>query len=247
NAAKYTKPGGHVRLTADRDGDDAVLRVRDNGVGISPDTLPKVFDLFVQADRSLDRSDGGLGIGLTLVRNLVQMHGGSVHASSEGADRASEFVVRLPLPPEAPQSHQAVGKTTRPNNRSVPGRRILVVDDNVDAAQSLGLLLELSGHEVRTAHDGLVALETAKSFRPDVILLDIGLPRMDGYEVARRIRQEPELKNLVLLALSGYGHEEDRRRSHGAGFDAHLTKPVDLDELQNLLVQTILSPDRNQT
>jgi CheY-like chemotaxis protein len=197
--------------------------------------LPRIFDMFTQADKALDRAQGGLGIGLTLVRRLVEMHGGKVEAHSEGAGRGSEFVIRLPLAPAIEE-----GKSMNEASGNTPGgprasHKVLVVDDNQDSADSLGLLLSMRGHEVRTAFDGPAAMEAARTFRPDVVLLDIGLPGMNGYEVARLMRQMPELKSALLIAQTGWGQEEDRRRSTEAGFDAHLVKPVDPAALQELL------------
>jgi PAS domain S-box-containing protein len=234
NAAKYSPDGSEIRLAAGLEGGEAVIRVRDEGIGIPPEMLAQVFELFVQADRSLDRSEGGLGIGLTLVRSLVEMHGGSVEARSDGPGRGSELIVRLPAlaVEEAGEHPSAV-----PAVSAGAGRRILVVDDNEDSAVSLALLLELSGHEVRTAGDGSAALSEARSFRPEVVLLDIGLPHMDGYEVARRLRGEEDLRGLLLFAMTGYGQEEDVRRSRQAGFDQHLVKPVDLPKLLDLLAR----------
>jgi PAS domain S-box-containing protein len=233
NAAKYTENGGRIELGVARHGNIAVVRVRDNGVGIPAAMLPRIFDLFVQVDRSLARSEGGLGIGLTLVKSLVEMHGGSVEAHSEGLGRGSEFVVRLPVlqTRHDPNPDQAERSGDYPS----PPRRILVVDDNVDAAASLAMLLQVEQHDVRTAHDGPTALHVAEAFRPEVIFLDIGLPRMDGYEVARRLRKQAGLEKTLLVALTGYGQEEDRRRSQQAGFDAHLVKPADPVALQQLL------------
>jgi len=234
NAAKYTDEGGRIELTAGRDGDAVAVRVKDNGRGIRPSLLSKVFDLFTQGDRSLARTQGGLGIGLTLVRSLVQSHGGTVEAFSAGEGQGSEFVVRLPVVDSevgAP-SPAAEGGTAR---RAVPARRILVVDDNRDGAESLALLLRTGGHEVRTAHDGPGALEAARAFRPHVVFLDIGLPGMDGYEVARRLRKEPGMEKGLLAALTGYGQEEDRRKAMEAGFNVHLVKPADIDTLQNIM------------
>ena len=232
NAAKYTKQGGYITLMAERQGEEAVIRVRDNGIGIRPELLPKVFDLFVQSERSLERSQGGLGIGLTLVKKLVEMHGGSVEAHSEGADKGSEFVVRLPaLPsdgsePEAPseQSALASGKL-----------RVVVVEDAEDMAQSLKILLELWGHDVWVVHDGPAALVAYRTYQPDVILLDIGLPGMNGYDVARQLRREQGEKRPFIMALTGYGQDEDKRQSQEAGFDYHMTKPVEPNKLQTLL------------
>jgi CheY-like chemotaxis protein len=216
-------------------GSDVIIKVLDNGIGIAPELLPRLFDLFTQADQTLSRSRGGLGIGLTVVRSLVEMHDGSVTAHSPGPGSGSEFTVRIPLP-AAPIA--ASGRTKRNGLRQVallPRRRILVVDDNIRNAASLEKLLIALGQEVRTAQDGREALEMARSFRPDLVLLDIGLPVMDGYEVARQCRQEPALQETTLVALTGYGKQEDRRRSQEAGFDAHLVKPVALENLQLLL------------
>jgi len=235
NAAKYTEEGGHIRLTAARDANEVVLSVQDNGTGIDPEVLPQVFDLFVQAGPSLGRSEGGLGIGLTLVKSLVEMHGGSVSAASEGPGRGSEFVVRLPVGLETARA--AAGATPVLGGGEVARRRVLVVDDNADAADSLAMLLRMQGHEVRTAYEGTTALELARAFGPDVVLSDIGLPGMTGYELAPRLRDLPGLKGALLVALTGYGQEEDRRRVREAGFDAHLVKPADLDALHALLAK----------
>jgi PAS domain S-box-containing protein len=240
NAAKYTEEGGRIWLTVEpaserrRRPREVLLRVRDTGVGIAADMLPSIFEMFTQVQGSVSRSEGGLGVGLTLVRSLVELHGGSVTALSEGLGQGSEFVVRLPLlqkpPPPAPAAREQPTRT-----RKAPPRRILVVDDNTDAAETLALLLRLIGHEVRTAYDAPTALDVARAQPPDVVLLDIGLPGTDGLEVARRLRQNLGLNDALLVALTGYGQDEDRRRSHKAGFNAHLVKPVDLDALQELL------------
>jgi len=230
NAAKYTDEGGHIWLSAQQEGDEAVLRVRDSGVGIAPDLLPHIFDLFTQAERSLARSQGGLGIGLCLVQRLVELHGGRVEATST-LGQGSEFVVRLPVVISALPASPST-ENTKPTG---PSLRVLVVDDNVDVAHSLTMLLEASGHGFRTAHDGPTALATALDYRPDVVLLDIGLPGMDGYEVAKKMRQQPDLKHVVLVAVSGYGHESDHRRSQEEGFDHHLVKPTDFGQLQQIL------------
>jgi CheY-like chemotaxis protein/two-component sensor histidine kinase len=235
NAAKYTEPGGHIELTVETVANEARLRVKDNGIGIPAEILPSVFDLFAQADRALHRAQGGLGIGLTLVKNIVEMHGGRAEAFSGGPGQGSEIVLHLPLagapcPAGLPDSGEA-----SPGSAAPSSRRILVVDDNVDSAESLAMLLEINGHEVRTAHDGADAVEIAGAFRPRIALLDIGLPTLDGYEVARRLRQQPEMRNAVLIALTGYGQSEDRRKSMEAGFDHHLTKPVDFEVLKALL------------
>lgn len=232
NAAKYTDAEGRIDVVARCGENHLMLAVRDNGIGIKAEMLPKVFDLFTQADQSLERSQGGLGIGLTLVRSLVEMHGGSVSAASGGEGQGSEFVIHLPF--HAPRLAAAAPPAALGD---VPSRRILVVDDNVGAAKMLALLLtRISDHQVHTAHDGLSALEAARDHRPEIVLLDIGLPRMNGYEVARRLRQQPEFEQTVLVALTGYGSEDDRRRSIEAGFDEHLVKPPSLESLQRLAV-----------
>lgn len=232
NAAKYTDEGGQIGLTVRQEGDDAVLRVRDSGVGIAPELMPRIFDLFTQAERSLARSQGGLGIGLALVQRLVEMHEGKVEAYSV-LGHGSEFVVRLPLllaseplpkPPKSEASEQ-LGSALR----------ILLVDDNVDSAQSLEMLLESSGHDVKTVYDGPTALEIACEFRPNLVLLDIGLPGIDGYEVAKRLRQNSDLSKVVLVAMTGYGQETDRLRSQDAGFDHHLVKPVEFEKVRHIL------------
>jgi PAS domain S-box-containing protein len=232
NAAKFTPKGGSIRLTVEKDGEQVVIRVVDQGVGITADLLPRIFDLFMQGDRSLDRAEGGLGIGLTLVRRLVEMHGGSVKALSEGPGRGSEFVVRLPLEP-APEDFPLWPEAKR--TQLAGSRRVLVVDDNRDAAESLTVLLELWGHEVRIANDGPQALALAMDYQPDTVLLDIGLPGMDGYEVAKLLRELPGGESMSLLAVTGYGQDEDRRRSEEIGFCHHLIKPVDPARLQSLL------------
>jgi PAS domain S-box-containing protein len=237
NAAKYTDPGGRIRLTAGREDGRGVVRVGDTGIGIEPSVLPEVFGLFVQVERRLDRARGGLGIGLSLVKSLVEMHGGSVTAHSEGPGRGSEFVVRLPALDAVPDGGVWLprGDHSRPGG-GIPGRRILVVDDNVNAADSLGRLLSrFWGQEVRVAYDGPAALEVARSFRPEVVLLDIGLPGMDGCEVARRLRGEQGLADALLVAVTGWGQESDREMSRAAGFDHHLVKPVELEMLREVL------------
>jgi signal transduction histidine kinase/ActR/RegA family two-component response regulator len=235
NAAKYSMEGGHIFLTVERDRGEAVVRVRDTGVGIPAEMLQQVFDLFTQVDRSEDRSQGGLGIGLTLVKSLVEMHGGSVTAHSDGPGRGSEFTVRLPVLIEVGSADSGLGMNRRRAESSA--RRILVVDDNGDAAESLAMLLRMMGNEVRTTHDGPAALEAARAYRPDVVLLDLGLPRMSGYEVCRRLREEQFANGPLIVALTGYGQDEDRRRTNEAGFDHHLVKPVDPDELREVLVE----------
>lgn len=232
NAAKYTNEGGHVWLTAQREGLEAVVRIRDSGVGIAPELLPYIFDLFTQADRTLHRSAGGLGIGLALVERLVVMHDGRVEAHSTPG-QGSEFVVRFPivgpptleLPPPSPQTVETEGVSLR----------VLVVDDNIDAAETLAVLLRANGHDVHAVHDGPTALEAARSYQPNLILLDIGLPGMDGFEVARKVREELQPGNVVLVAMTGYGQDADRRRSEEAGFHHHLVKPTDFSKVKQIL------------
>jgi two-component system CheB/CheR fusion protein len=231
NAAKYTDPGGHITLTTAREGDEAVLRVRDTGIGISPEMQARIFDLFIQADRALDRSQGGLGIGLTLVRRLVELHGGTIHVASPGPGRGSEFSVRLPVV-ERPE--EAAAPASPPPATAGRAKRVVVVDDNKDGAESLAMLLRFWGHDTVVAHDGRAALAMVAAEAPDVVLLDIGLPGMDGYQVARALRERLDSRP-VLVALTGYGQDEDRRRSREAGFDHHLTKPVDPEALKGLL------------
>jgi signal transduction histidine kinase/ActR/RegA family two-component response regulator len=236
NAAKYTEPAGRIGLAVERLDGEARVSVRDTGIGIAPDMLPRVFDLFMQAESSADRAQGGLGVGLSLVRRLVEMHGGRVEAHSAGLGRGTEMVVRLPVPPGPVAEEAPAAPAVRSPQAGAAGAfRILIVDDNEDSAESLAVLMELAGHEVRTAFEGLSALEEARTFRPGVVLLDIGLPNLDGYEVARRLCQEPGRDRMLLLAMTGYSQEEDRRRSREAGFDHHLVKPVDLDKLRGLL------------
>jgi PAS domain S-box-containing protein len=234
NAAKYTPDGGHIWLTVESDGQQVILRVRDTGIGIPPELLPKVFDLFRQGERALDRSEGGLGIGLTLVQQIALLHGGSVQAWSEGAGRGAELSLRLPLLSKTKPAEAPAAASPELAPAQIP-RRVLVVDDNRDAAMTLEMLVQLWGHAVRTVHTGPAAIEEAVAFRPEVVLLDIGLPEMDGYEVARRLRANPDLKETVLVAITGYGQDDDRRRSREAGFDHHLVKPVDPTRLQEVL------------
>jgi signal transduction histidine kinase len=231
NAAKYTPRSGQISVTARPDGAFASVSVRDTGVGIPRDMLTRVFDIFTQVECAPGRSGGGLGIGLTLVKSLVELHGGTVEAHSNGPDRGSEFVVRLPISTKPVGTNSPSGAT----HGVLPRRRVLVVDDNRDAAESLGLLLGLLGAQVLVVNSGPEALDALPAYRPQVVLLDIGMPDMDGYEVARRIRQKPEFRDLTLIALTGWGQEEDRRRSEEVGFSHHLIKPPDMSVLEELL------------
>jgi signal transduction histidine kinase/ActR/RegA family two-component response regulator len=243
NAAKYTEPGGQISLQAEGEGAEVVIRVRDNGIGIAQEMLPYVFELFTQAEWSLDHAQGGMGIGLALVRRLVDLHGGVITVHSAGLNQGSEFVVRLPALPQQMDGKEVPAVEDSPLNMSTcTPRRILVVDDNVDAAETLAMLMRLSGHDVRSVHHGMAALEASRTFQPEVVLLDIGLPRMDGCEVARRLRQMPDMTNALLVALTGYGQDDDRRRSQEAGFNAHLVKPVDLRKVHELLIKLTSSP-----
>jgi CheY-like chemotaxis protein/anti-sigma regulatory factor (Ser/Thr protein kinase) len=233
NACKYTEPGGRIGVTARQQNGQVEVRVRDTGIGIPPESLPHIFDMFTQVDASLERAQGGLGIGLTLVRRLVEMHGGTVVAESAGKGKGSEFIVRLPassaLVPTSKPSSPAGGKCP-----ALPKRKILVVDDNKDAADTMGMILKMLGNEVRTVYDGRAALEAVETFGPSLLLLDIGLPVMNGYEVARNIRAKHG-QEIVIAALTGWGQDEDRRRSKEAGFDHHLVKPASANMLRNLL------------
>jgi CheY-like chemotaxis protein len=235
NACKYTRAGGRIDVTVEQQGSDVLVRVADNGIGIPPSLLTKVFEKFVQVDRSVERDHGGLGIGLAVARQLVELHGGTITAYSEGLGRGTEFIVRLPIlttrplvldPPPAPAI----------STRALT-HRILLVDDNRDSVESLALLLTLTGNEVKTAHNGFEAFELAAAYRPEVILLDIGLPRMSGYEVCRTIRAEPWGKDMVVIALTGWGQDDDRRRTADAGFSGHLVKPVDYASLMKVLAR----------
>jgi PAS domain S-box-containing protein len=235
NAAKYSPDSSRIEVVAGQEGDEAVVRVRDEGIGIAPELLPHIFDLFTQGSRSLDRSPGGLGIGLTLVHKLVELHHGSVEAHSEGVGKGSQFIIRLPVGEEVPREAPKESRTGPPTAADHP-LRVLVVDDNLDAVGSVKLLLTMMGHQVLTAHNGEEALQAAMDHHPDVVLLDIGLPVLNGYQVAQRIRATPDLKGTVLVALTGYGQEEDRQRAKQAGFDYHMVKPSDPQQLQQLLV-----------
>jgi CheY-like chemotaxis protein len=220
-------------LSAERRGGSVVVSVRDNGVGIPAPMLPHVFEMFTQVDRSLERTRGGLGIGLSIVKRLVEMHGGTVEARSDGHGQGSELVVELPFVPDAlPQA--AAGEEGERTGAS-SGRRIVVADDNEDSAASLAMMLEIMGHEVRTATDGVAAVEAAATFRPDAVLLDIGMPLLNGYDACRRIREQPWGQGILLLALTGWGQDGDKRRSREAGFDHHLVKPIEPEMLRKLL------------
>ena len=234
NACKFTKPGGHISLDAEQQGGDVVITVRDSGVGIPSDMLRKIFEMFTQGDQSLERSEGGLGIGLTLVRRLVELHGGSVQAFSAGPEQGSQFVVRLPLieKREAPPPALATSEPT-----ALPIQRILVVDDNQDAAMALSMLLKLSGNDTHVAFDGMEAVEAAARLRPDVVLMDLGMPKLDGYGAARRIREQPWGKGMALVAVTGWGQIGDRQKTAAAGFDGHLVKPLDHAMLMAMLAR----------
>ncbi|MDI3290832.1 response regulator [Polyangium sp. 15x6] len=232
NAAKFTPQGGQLGITATRRGAEAVVRITDTGMGIDAALLPRIFDLFTQGDVSLDRAQGGLGVGLTLVKQLVEMHGGAVLAESAGLGKGSAFTVRLPTSNGETAEHESGSRGDVDGAKSL---RVLVVDDNRDSAETLSLLLEMLGHEVERAHDGPSALAAARAVRPTVVFLDLGLPGMDGYEVARQLRREPWGHEVLLVALSGYGRDEDRERSRAAGCDLHLTKPPDFEAVRQLL------------
>ena len=237
NAAKYTPQGGEIRVAARREGDEAVISVRDSGVGMAPELVESAFEIFKQGSQSLDRPHGGLGVGLTLVQRLVHLHGGSVQARSEGPGKGAEFIVRLPLRAE-PAIIDAASLSREDGKHAGTPRRVLVVDDNQDAAHALRLLLETDGHDVMVAADGAAGLALAREHRPDVVLLDIGLPTLNGYEIATRIRADPALEGTVLVAVTGYGQMHDRARASASGFDHHLVKPVEFRALQELLRET---------
>jgi signal transduction histidine kinase/CheY-like chemotaxis protein len=232
NAAKFTNPGGHAAIEVERAaGGFAEVRIRDDGIGIPRFVLAHVFEPFVQADTSLDRTRGGLGLGLSIVKTLVALHGGTVEARSEGTGQGAEFTIRLPLAPEQP----TLLRTPGPRHDAMPRHRVLVVEDNLDAAETLREMLLMWEHDVEVAHDGREGLEKAREFQPDVVLCDIGLPEMDGYEVARAIRSDPELSSAFLVAVTGYASHDDARRAAGAGFDRHLGKPVPVEVLEEVL------------
>ncbi len=235
NAAKYTDPGGRVELEAELEGDHVEIRIRDNGIGIAPEMVEQVFGLFTQVDHSLARTQGGLGIGLTLARNLVHLHEGTLTTQSKGLGRGSQFTLRIP---SARVIDEGAGAPTRtPSVGHGRPKRILLVDDNTAAAESLRLIVKLWGHECRVVHGGLEAVEAVGIFRPEVVLLDIGLPGMDGYTVAKAVRANPHVQALTIIAMTGYGRDEDRARAYAAGFDHHLVKPLDLGVLERILAQ----------
>jgi PAS domain S-box-containing protein len=234
NAAKYTEHGGRVSVAGAHEEHEIVIRVRDTGIGIAPDQLPKVFGMFTQERQSIERSSGGLGLGLAIVKSLVAMHGGSVGVESEGKGHGSEFTVRLPAAIERVDAADAAATTTA-EGQTNGRRRILVVDDNIDAAESLAEFVEAIGHTPRVAHDGPAALRVAEEFDPEIALIDIGLPILDGHELARHMRERLDLRQVRLIAVTGYGQEADRERTRRAGFDAHLVKPVDLTQLRSLI------------
>lgn len=244
NAVKYTEPGGRIGISAECERGEAVIRVRDSGIGIPNETLPTIFDMFRQGDKSIERAHGGLGIGLTLVRRIVEMHGGSVAAQSPPAPRpnddawpaakGTEFIVRLPRA-AAPAEARTTDETAPARRTPATRLRVLIADDNVDAAESLADLLTDMGNEIRVAHDGAEAVKEASAFRPDVLLLDIGMPNLNGYDVARKIREQPWARRALLVAVTGWGQPEDRRRSAEAGFDHHLVKPIEIDAIEKVL------------
>jgi CheY-like chemotaxis protein len=234
NSAKYTEPGGRIWISAERHGEAVVVSVRDTGIGIPAESLGSIFDMFSQVDRTIERSTGGLGIGLALVKGLVEMHGGSVQAESGGQGKGSTFTVTLPV--LAGKAEPAKASVEIPG-ASGPKRRILVVDDNRDSATSMAMMLKLLGNEVRMAHDGLEAVEAADHFRPEVILMDVGMPKLNGYEATRRIRAQPWANGVAIIALTGWGQEDDKEKSREAGCDGHLVKPVNLPDLQKLLAE----------
>ena len=234
NAAKYTEAGGRIWLTAERVSSDVCLSVRDTGIGIPPEALPSVFDMFSQVDHSLERTHGGLGIGLTLVKHLVEMHRGSIEARSDGVGQGAQFIVRLPIVSPAIDDSAPFD---RDRSLAPATCKVLIADDNADAAESMGTMLRLMGNDVRVVHDGKEAVEQAEAFRPEVILLDIGMPRLNGYEAARQIRSARWGKGMTLVAITGWGQDDDRRRARNAGFDRHMTKPIAFDSLQVLIAE----------
>jgi CheY-like chemotaxis protein len=241
NAAKYTQPGGRIEIDAGDDHGEIELRVKDNGIGVSAEMLPRMFEMFIQERQPLHRADGGLGLGLTIVKSLVELHGGSVRATSQGIGCGCEVVVRLPRAVPVAASADAHRHT-----RSAPavrlGRRVLIVDDNVDAARTMADALDLAGYDTRVAFDGPAALDAAIGFEPDAVLLDLGLPLMDGYEVAREMIARPSARNPVLVAVTGYGQLSDQERTRAAGFSSHITKPIETPQIVAVL-ERLLTPE----
>jgi CheY-like chemotaxis protein len=244
NAAKYTPPGGKIELTAGRRENEVFITVRDNGIGVAPQLLPEMFQLFTQGERSIARSEGGLGIGLTIVQRLVEMHGGRVEAYSEGLNSGSTFTIHLPV---ARRGIASDGRKAPSASAPQRLRRVLIVDDNIDTAEAMARLLSRAGHTTALTHDGPCALQRAREFSPEAVLLDIGLPGMDGFEVAQRLRQECNCADALMVAVTGYGQPEDRQRAMQAGFDHHLVKPVDIEELKKLLVTGVYASKRAGT
>ncbi len=245
NSAKYTEPGGRIWLNGELRAGEVVVTVRDTGIGIPTDTLPRIFDMFAQVERNVERSTGGLGIGLALVKRLVEMHGGTVAAESAGPGRGATFTVTLPMP-EIEPARLANAPTDETPGGAGPMRRILVVDDNGDSAASMTMMLTLMGNEVSTAYNGVDALEAAARFRPEIVLMDVGMPRMNGYEATRRIREQPWGRAMTIVALTGWGQEADRLKSEEAGCDGHLVKPVSLHDLETLLTDLSAGVRRQQ-
>ncbi|HEV7822903.1 MAG TPA: ATP-binding protein, partial [Burkholderiales bacterium] len=247
NAAKFTDSGGTITFAAEAKGAELLITVKDTGIGISAKMLPVIFDMFAQADRSLDRAQAGLGVGLTLVKHLVELHGGAIAARSEGAGQGSEFVVRLPVVAQ-PDDEEPGADTVRAAGEKPAQRRILLADDNEDFVDSLAMLLRSEGHEVLVVHDGLAAVAAAAEFKPEFAFLDIGLPKLNGYELARTLAASPATQATVLVAVTGWGQQDDVRRAHEAGFAVHLTKPVELDAIAQILqnparVRKVIAPD----
>ena len=246
NAAKYAEKAGHIWLTAEANGEQVRISVRDTGIGIAPEHLSHIFEMFSQAVPALERSQGGLGIGLALVQGLVDLHGGKIEARSDGPGLGSEFIVHLPLAePLVPADSAGKLPETEKSSPQISKSRILVVDDNPDTTATLAMLLERTGHDVHVAHDGLEAVHAVTAFQPHVVLLDIGLPKMNGFEVAQRIRQYLDGRQIALIAVTGWGQQEDRRRAMEAGFDHHLTKPVDIGRLLQLLASVAPTQDQS--
>jgi CheY-like chemotaxis protein len=232
NAARYSQPGGRILLAATSEPGELIIKISDAGIGMDPGKLSQIFDMFVQLDSSEPHAQSGLGVGLTLVRRLIEMHGGTVEAHSEGLGKGSQFILRLPV--ETAKAEEAAA-VVAPRAGNDVRRRILVVDDNIDSAESMVMMLELAGHDVAMAHDGEQAVALAKEFQPEIAFLDLGMPVLNGYEAARSIREQPWGRQMMLVALTGWGQQDDRRRTREAGFDAHIVKPIDFDSLEKLL------------